>query len=463
MCGIVGIYGHPEAANIAYLCLYALQHRGQESAGIVTSTGDNIHQYKEMGLVADIFSREAIKKLPGNSSIGHVRYSTSGESERKNAQPFVIECKGGTLALAHNGNLTNALHLRASLEEKGAIFQSTMDSEVVMHLIATSRATSFKDKIIDALKKVEGAYSLVFLDEENMIAARDPLGFRPMVLGKLGDSYIVASETCALDLVEAKYLRDVEPGELIVFNKEGMSSFKPFENPKKRSFCIFEYIYFSRPDSDSFSRSVYEMRKGFGRQLAREHHVIADMVVIPVPDSGVPAAIGFAEESEIPFQLGLIRNHYIGRTFIEPESEIRNFGVKIKLNPVKKLLNGKRVVVVDDSIVRGTTSRKIVTMLRKAGAKEVHFRISSPPMAWPCFYGIDTPTWEELIASKKSVDEIRDFIGADSLGYLSYEGLYWFEKEQPREWYCDACFTGNYPTQLVDTPHIEKISRSVKG
>ena len=456
MCGIVGIYGHPEAANMAYLCLYALQHRGQESAGMATSTGDEIHQYRDMGLVADIFTRKVLEKLPGHSAIGHVRYSTAGESERKNSQPFVIEYRKGVLALAHNGNLTNANALRDKLEEDGSIFQSTMDSEAIMHLIALSQKKTFKDRIVDALGQVEGAYSLVFLDEKNLIAVRDQYGFRPLVLGKLDKAYVVASETCALDLVGATYERDVEPGEVLVINEKGLKSYRPFERPKKDCHCIFELIYFARPDSMAFGHSVYETRKGFGRQLAREHPIDADLVV-PVPDSGVPASIGYAEESGIPFQLGLVRNHYVGRTFIEPESEIRHFGVKIKLNPVKGYLEGKRVVVVDDSIVRGTTSKKIVTMLRKAGAKEVHVRISSPPTCWPCFYGIDTPTREELIASTKNLSQIKRFIGADSLGYLSHDGLYWFEKESRGEWYCDACFTGNYVTKLVDAPHIEKL------
>jgi amidophosphoribosyltransferase len=458
MCGIVGIYGHPEAAKLAYLCLYSLQHRGQESAGIATSTGDRIHRYIDMGLVADVFTRDKLERLQGESAIGHVRYSTTGNSEKSNAQPFVVESRGRMLALAHNGNLTNAAFLRDSLESDGSIFQTTMDSEVIMHFIAASKEQSFKNKIIEALKKVNGAYSLVFLDKDSMIVARDPYGFRPIVLGKLDGAIIAASETCALDLIGAEYIRDVEAGEVVVVDKNGINSFKPFDKPSKRSLCIFEYIYFSRPDSVSFSRSVYDMRRGFGRQLAREHPVDADMIV-PVPDSGIPAAIGYVEESGIPFQKGLVRNHYIGRTFIEPESEIRHFGVKIKLSPVRGLLEGKRVVVIDDSIVRGTTSKKIVSMIRRAGAAEVHVRISSPPTAWPCFYGIDTPTRKELVASKMSVEEIRDFITADSLGYLSYDGLYWFEKEKPGEWYCDACFTGNYPTQLLDAPHIEQIKK----
>lgn len=443
MCGIVGIFGNREAANLAYLCLHALQHRGQESAGIATSDGRQIFQHKAMGYVGDIFTAKNLAKLPGESAIGHVRYSTAGDSTLRNSQPFVIEYKKGSLALAHNGNLTNADSLRDELEGEGSIFQSTMDSEVIMHLIAVSKEKTFGDRIVAALKRVEGAYSLVFLNEESLIAVRDPRGYRPLVLGELGGTHIVASETCALDLIDARYIREIEPGELVVIDKNGIKSYKPFDKPKKSSLCIFEFIYFARPDSEVFLRSVYEMRKGFGAQLAREHPVDADMVV-PVPDSGVPAAIGYARESGIPFEMGIVRNHYVGRTFIEPENEIRHFGVKLKLNPDRKLMVGKKIVVIDDSIVRGTTSKKIVDMLKRAGAAEVHVRISSPPTAWPCYYGIDTPTREELIASKKSVEEIRKFIGAASLGYLSYDGLYWFEKEKAGEWYCDACFTGKY-------------------
>lgn len=457
MCGVVGIYGNPEAANLAYLCLYALQHRGQESAGIATSDGKRVHEHREMGLVADIFTRSVLRRLPGRSAIGHVRYSTAGESELKNAQPYVIKNRCGMLALAHNGNLTNARFIRDKLEENGSIFHSTMDSEVIMHLVAASKARTFEDKIADALRQVEGAYSLVFLNEECLIAARDPHGFRPLILGDLGGSVIIVSETCALDLIGAKFVREIEPGEMVVANKSGIKSFRPFETVKKKGHCIFEFIYFARPDSEVFSRSVYEMRKGFGRQLAKEHPVDADYVV-PVPDSGVPAAIGYSSESGIPFEMGLIRNHYVGRTFIEPEGEIRHFGVKIKLNPARNFLQDRSIIVVDDSIVRGTTSKKIIEMLKKAGARKIHMRISSPPTAWPCFYGIDTPTREELIASKKSLSEIQKFIGADSLGYLSYEGLYWFEKERPGEWYCDACFTSRYPTRLIDAPHIEKLA-----
>lgn len=452
MCGIVGIHNHSESSKIAYLCLYAQQHRGQESAGIVSSELGHFHQHKEMGLVADIFDTQKLSQLAGASAIGHVRYSTAGSSTIENAQPFVVNTKNGFLAIAHNGNLTNALTLRHELEDSGAIFQSTMDSEVIVHLIAREREGTLVERIARALRKVEGAYSLVFLAEDKLIAARDPRGVRPLVWGKLGNSWVVASESCALDLIDAIYIRQVHPGELIVFEKSGMSSFPDLLGAEKvkKAHCIFEYIYFARPDSHVFGRDVYPIRKGFGRQLAIEHPVDAD-VVIPVPDSGVPAAIGFAQQSNIPFEMGLIRNHYVGRTFIEPSNEIRHFGVRIKLNPVGEILAGKRVVVVDDSIVRGTTSMKIVKMLRRAGAKEVHLRISSPPVSWPCFYGIDTPTRDELIAPRQSVREICEFVTADSLGYLSHDGLYWFEKhEREREWFCDACFTGDYPINLTD-------------
>jgi len=454
MCGIVGINNHPEAAKIAYLCLYAQQHRGQESTGIVSTEGGHFHQLRAMGQVADSFDGERLARLAGKSAIGHVRYSTAGSSSIENAQPFVVNSRNGSLAIAHNGNLTNAVKLRGALELEGAIFQSTMDSEVIMHLIARQGAGKIVDRIAQALRQVEGAYSLVFLHNDVMVAARDPKGVRPLVIGQLGDSYVIVSETSALDLIDATYVREIRPGEMVLFEGGGMRSFDLLSNgDRKRAHCIFEYIYFSRPDSHVFDRDVYTIRQGFGRVLAREHPVEAD-VVVPVPDSGVPAAIGYSQESGIPFEMGLIRNHYVGRTFIEPENEIRHFGVRIKLNPVRETLAGKRVVVIDDSIVRGTTSMKIVKMIRRAGAKEVHVRISSPPTTWPCFYGIDTPTRKELIASRQSVEEIREYITADSLGYLSQDGLYWFEKKGEREWFCDACFTGNYPIPLTDTPEI---------
>lgn len=454
MCGIVGIYNHEEASNLAYLALHALQHRGQESAGIVSSDGERLYGYRRMGLVADIFTENVLKQVPGRNAIGHVRYSTTGMSELRNAQPFQVDYSRGALAVAHNGNLVNVRKIRGELEAHGSIFRSTMDTEVLIHLIAAARSSQLTDRIAEALHQVKGAFSLVFLTETRMVAVRDPFGWRPLVIGKLGDGYVVASETCALDLIEAEFVREVEPGELVMFDREGMRSFFPFAEQKKKAMCIFEFVYFAKPDSHIFGRDVYIMRKGFGRQLAKEHAVDAD-VVIPVPDSGVPSAIGYSEESGVPFQFGLIRNHYVGRTFIEPKQSIRHFGVKLKLNPVRDVLAGKRVIVVDDSIVRGTTSRKIVEMVRDAGAKEIHFRVSAPPTAWPCYYGIDTPTREELMASSQSVDEIRQYIGADTLGYLSQEGLYWFEKN-PGEWFCDACFTGNYPVPVEDLNDRQK-------
>lgn len=461
MCGIVGIYNHPEASNLAYLCLYALQHRGQECAGIVTSDGESLFQHREMGLVSDIFTKERLAKLPGKNAIGHVRYSTSGESSLKNAYPFVIKYAHGWLSVAHNGNLTNYKTMREQLEKDGSIFQATVDSEVVMHLVAKGGNEPLETRLMSALKKVKGSYSFVFLTETRMIAARDPKGFRPMVLGKLGEGYVVASETCALDLVGAQFIREVDPGEMIIFDEKGMRSIRVYPDDKKKAHCIFEYIYFARPDSFMFGRNVYEMRIGFGKELAKEHPVDAD-IVVPVPDSGVPAAIGYSEQSGIPFQMGLIRNHYVGRTFIEPKQEIRHFGVKIKLNPIKEVLKGKKVVIVDDSIVRGTTTMKIVKMLKDCGAKEVHVRISAPPTTWPCFYGINTPTREELIGSFKTVDEIRKYIGADSLGYLSQESLYWFDKTSPKEWFCDACFTGDYPEELDDAREIYETAKKRK-
>ena len=440
-CGVFGVYGHPDAANLAYLGLYALQHRGQESAGIVSTDGKKLYSQKSMGLVADIFTEERIKKLPGHAAIGHNRYSTTGDSISINIQPILVNFALGGLAVAHNGNLVNASLLKAELEAYGSIFQSTMDSEVIIHLIAQSRMATLHERIVDALQHLQGSYSLLLLAEDELIGVRDSHGFRPLVLGKLGDGYVLASETCALDLIEATYVREVEPGEMIMINAQGVTSSFPFKQAAF-SHCIFEFIYFARPDSIVFGQNVYSIRKEFGRQLARETGVEAD-VVIPVPDSGVPAALGFAEESGIPFGLGLIRNHYVGRTFIEPRQSIRHFGVKIKLNPVKDVLRDKRVVVVDDSIVRGTTSKKIIKMIRNAGAREIHMRISSPPTTHPCYYGIDTPTRQELIASSHSVEEIRRYITADTLGYITLDGV---RKVVDRPMnYCAACFCGDYP------------------
>ena len=456
-CGVVGVYGHPEAANLAYLSLYALQHRGQESAGIVSSDGEGLIAHRQLGLVADVFNEEIIKRLRGSLAIGHNRYSTTGENHLKNAQPIVVEYAQGPMAVAHNGNLVNAQILRDELEACGSIFQSTSDTEVVIHLIATSKEKGLTARIIDALSRVRGAYSLAFLTLDRMIAARDPMGFRPLVIGRLKsapEGYVVASETCALDLIEADYVREVEPGEIVIFSSQGVESLKPFA-PSREAKCIFEYVYFSRPDSNLYGRNVYQVRKAFGRQLARDNPVEADLVT-PVPDSGVPAAIGYAEEAKLPLEFGLIRNHYVGRTFIEPRQSIRHFGVKIKLNAQREVLQGKRVVVVDDSIVRGTTSRKIIRMLRDAGAREVHMRISSPPTTGSCYYGIDTPTRRELIASSHSIEEIRKFIGADSLAYLSVEGMYAVFNSD-RRGFCDACFSGNYPVHFEDEGHTRQL------
>ncbi|MBI5888595.1 MAG: amidophosphoribosyltransferase [Deltaproteobacteria bacterium] len=442
-CGVFGIFGNPEAANMAYLGLYALQHRGQESAGIVSSDGSRLYSHKGMGIVADVFSEDYIHRLPGSAAIGHVRYSTTGESHIRNAQPFVIEYSRGNIAVAHNGNIVNAQLLRAEFEAYGALFQSSMDTEVIVHLIASCKDRSLLDRITYALRRLKGSYSLLFLTEDTMVAARDPSGFRPLCLGRHKGAWVAASETCAFDLIEAEYVREIEPGEIVVINKDGMASYKPFASQPYTP-CVFEFIYFARPDSTIFGANVYNIRKKLGAMLAREHGVRAD-IVIPVPDSGVPAAIGYAEESGLPFELGLVRNHYVGRTFIEPKDSIRHFGVKIKLNAVKDVIRGRRVVVVDDSVVRGTTSRKIIKMIRSAGAKELHLRISSPPTVCPCFYGIDTPRREELIAAKHTLEEIREFVTSDTLGYLSIEGLYRAVGEDGGRTFCDACFTGNYP------------------
>jgi amidophosphoribosyltransferase len=448
-CGVVGIYGHPEASNLVYLSLYALQHRGQEAAGIVSARGEALIAHRSLGLVADVFNEEIIRKLGGNAAIGHNRYSTSGQTLLKNTQPLIVEYGHGPLAVAHNGNLVNAAELRLRLQEQGSIFQSTVDTEVIVHLIAASRGERTIDRVISALAEVRGAYSLVFLTPHELIAARDPQGFRPLALGRIKNSVVVASETCALDLIGAEYERELEPGEVLRASAEGVESFRPFPAAPRTS-CIFEYIYFARPDSRVYGRNVYEVRKELGRQLAREQPAPAD-IIIPVPDSGVPAALGYAEQAQLRYEMGLVRNHYVGRTFIEPRNAIRHFGVKIKLNAQSEVLAGKRIVIVDDSIVRGTTSRKIVTMVRNAGASEVHMRISSPPTTGPCFYGVDTPTKEELIASSHSVEEMREFIGADSLGFLSDRGLYSFLQPSERNGFCAACFTGHYPLPVSDT------------
>jgi amidophosphoribosyltransferase len=449
-CGVFGIFGHEEAARLTYLGLYSLQHRGQESAGIVSSDGQKLHAERGMGHVSDIFREENLTRLQGNSAIGHVRYSTAGKVSINEAQPFSVKCSFGQIALCHNGNLPDATEARLSLESEGAIFSSTSDTEVVLHRIARSRAANLIDAISESLIEDEGAFSMLFATPEAIIAVRDPRGFRPLCLGRLGETTVFASETCAFDLIGAEYIRDVEPGELVIVDRKGLHSLHPF--PKKPiRHCIFEHVYFSRPDSIVFGRSVNKSRHLLGRYLARECPADADLVV-PVPDSGVAAAIGFASESGLKFRFGLVRNHYIGRTFIEPRSQIRGFGVKIKLNPVRDLIEGRRVVLIDDSIVRGTTSQKIVKMVRDAGAREVHMRISCPPTIGPCYYGVDTPTHEELIAAQYSIEEICRFIGADSLGYLSMKGLLGAcgeAGEDPNESrFCTACYTGSYPTPL---------------
>ncbi|HYA62525.1 MAG TPA: amidophosphoribosyltransferase [Candidatus Sulfotelmatobacter sp.] len=450
-CGVFGVFGHPEAANLTYLGLYALQHRGQESAGIVASLGGDLNMHRAMGEVEEIFQPRVLAKLAGSSAIGHTRYSTAGDKALLNAQPILVDCSKGKIAVAHNGNLTNAGEWRRKLEHRGSIFQANSDTEVIVHLIARSLARNFSGALGDALNQLEGAYSLLVLTPDELYAVRDPRGFRPLVLAKLpsgenGDAWLVASETCAFDLLNGQYVREVQPGEMLRISRAGLESIR-FSPPKPHQFCIFEHVYFSRPDSIIFSRSVNESREMLGRLLAREHPVEADMIV-PIPDSGVPAAIGFALESKIAFRMGLIRNHYIGRTFIEPSQAIRNFGVKLKLNPVRELIAGKRVVLVDDSIVRGTTSRKLVRMVREAGAKEVHMRISCPPTISPCYYGVDTPTREELIASANSPEEIRKYLGADSLGYLSLPGLRQAVDDTEGD-FCTSCYTGVYPTDLV--------------
>jgi len=443
-CGIFGIVGHEEAARLAYLGLYALQHRGQESAGIACSDGRKLYLHQGMGYVADVFDEDSLNTLTGSSAIGHVRYSTAGESQLTNAQPILIDCWRGQIALAHNGNLVNAAQLRRELERDGAIFHTTSDSEVVLHLVSRSKRRTLLEALIEALRLVQGAYSLLVQTPEYLLVARDPHGFRPLCIGRVDGRYVFASETCALDLIDAEYVRDVAPGEVIWVQDDTLEFCFPLPK-EKPAFCIFEHIYFSRPDSLVFGRTVNTSRRLLGKLLAREHPAVAD-VVVPVPDSGVTAGIGFSEESGLPLEFGLIRNHYVGRTFIEPKQSIRNFGVKVKLNPIREILVGKRVVLVDDSIVRGTTSRKIVQIIRQAGAREIHVRITSPPIVGPCHYGIDTPTKRELIGANKSAEEIREFIGADSLGYLSLESLRQAVEDGDR--FCTACFTDRYPTEV---------------
>ena len=444
-CGVFGIFGHPEAANMTYLGLYALQHRGQESAGIAASDGEQVRVSRAMGYVADTFDGEALEQLPGALAIGHVRYSTAGESKLSNAQPILIDCAHGQIAICHNGNLVNAGELRNDLVRQGSIFQSSSDTEVVLHLYARSKALSVEDAVVESVSQVQGAFSLVMLTRDRLIAVRDPHGFRPLALGRLDDAVVICSETCAMDLIGATYVRDVEPGEVLVVSAEGMRSIRPFL-PAPLAHCVFEHVYFARPDSYVFGKSVNEVRTELGRILAREQPVAAD-VVVPVPDSGVCAAMGYAEQSGVPLRMGLIRNHYVGRTFIQPQASIRHFGVKVKLNPVKSILEGRRVILVDDSIVRGTTSRKIVKMVRAAGAKEVHVRISCPPTISPCFYGVDTPQRSELIGATHTLEEIRAFLEADSVEYLSLDGLLSAVGTE-RGSYCSSCYTGRYPVAI---------------
>jgi amidophosphoribosyltransferase len=446
-CGVFGIVGHHDAARHTYLGLYGLQHRGQESAGIVTTDGSQLYRARGMGYVADVFRAETLERLPGMSAIGHVRYSTSGESAMINAQPILTESWRGPIAIAHNGNLVNADTVRRRLESEGAIFQSTSDTEVILHLLARSPKEDLDSALLDVLRYVRGAYSLLMLTPTELYAVRDPHGVRPLCLGQMNGAYVVASETCAFDLIGATYLRDVQPGQVLRISKDGIQTYS-FGAGAQLAHCIFEHVYFSRPDSRVFERSVHRSRHEMGRQLAIECPVEAD-VVVPVPDSGVTAALGYAKESGIPFDFGLIRNHYVGRTFIEPKQSIRHFGVKVKLNPVKDILTGRRVILIDDSIVRGTTSRKIVEMVRSAGAAEVHLRISSPPTIGPCHYGIDTPTESELIANRKTLQEIEEFTTADSLGYLSLEGLR--KAVGADSTFCCACFDQSYPIPLEKT------------
>jgi amidophosphoribosyltransferase len=453
MCAIFGIYGHKDAASLTYLGLYALQHRGEESAGIVVSNGKKVRAHKGMGLVSDVFNQETLRGMRGELAIGHTRYSTTGSSSSKNIQPFLFNHKNNRIAIAHNGNIINALGLRNAMEEKGSIFQTTMDTEVIAHLIASSEGRDFRTNIIESLSQVRGAYSLVMMFNDVLVGARDPYGFRPLCLGKLNDSYILAGETCALDLIGARYIREVAPGEVVFIGKNGLEAVRPFPRTVHRM-CIFEYVYFARPDSNIFGRNVYLTRKELGRHLAREAPVDCDFVM-PVPDSGNYAAIGFAQESDIPLEDGLIRNHYVGRTFIQPTQFIRDFRVKVKLNPIRDVLRGKRVVVIEDSIVRGTTSRIRVKTLRAVGTKQVHMRVSCPPLRFPCYFGIDFPTQKELIAARHSVKWISDFLGVDSLEYLSKEEML-NSMPLPKEEFCTACFDGNY----VMCPH-KKIRKEI--
>jgi amidophosphoribosyltransferase len=465
MCGVFGIHGHEEAANIAYLGMHALQHRGQESAGLVAVQPEDgrLRRHVAMGLVSDVFNRDTLAKLPGRMAIGHVRYSTAGSSELRNAQPFLFEYAGGQVSIAHNGNLVNAEELRAELEALGSIFQTSSDTEVIIHLMARAKDPDVLGKLTTALKRVRGAFSLIVLTHDGrMFGARDPNGFRPLVIGRLKDAFVLSSETCSFDLIEAEYIREVEPGEIVMIEKGGMTSHR-IPGPIESRFCVFEHVYFARPDSLVNGKSVYRARERMGEKLAQECPAVGD-VVIPVPDSGVPAAIGYSKESGVPFEMGLIRSHYVGRTFIEPQDSIRHFGVRLKLSPVRSVVDGKRVIVVDDSLVRGTTSRKIVKMLRGAGAREVHLRISAPPTTNPCFYGIDTPNRAELVAASHTIEEIGRYVTCDSIGYLSHEGMMssvnaTLDAHGDGIGYCSACFTGRYPVALGSSDLVQLRSR----
>lgn len=443
-CGVFGVFGHDDAAKLTYFGLYALQHRGQESAGIITSTGKSIHEYKGMGLVPEIFNEPILNRLYGDMAVGHVRYSTTGSSIAKNAQPFVASYAHKSLAIAHNGNLTNARQLRNDLEGEGSIFQTTMDSEIIVHLLARNLQQGLEDALVKAVSRIRGAYSCVLMTQDALIAFRDPNGFRPLCLGTLNGGYIVASETCALDLIDARYVRDVDPGEILIIDKEGVKSIRPFPE-RKKSFCIFEFIYFARPDSNIFGQNVYSVRKRLGEKLAQEYRLEADFAM-PFPDSGNYASIGFCQGSGIPLEMGVIRNHYIGRTFIEPVQSMRDFGVKVKLNPVKEILDRKRVVIVEDSIIRGTTSKMRIKTLREAGAKEIHMVVSCPPHRYPCYYGIDFSTKGELIACHHTVEQVKDYIGLDSLCYLSIPGMLEATRLDQND-FCLACFDGKYPVE----------------
>lgn len=458
-CGVFGIYNHPDAARLTYLGLFALQHRGEEAAGICTSDGSQLYLHKNQGQVGDVFQEDTFAKLPGKNAIGHVRYSTTGSSSLVNAQPYKVEYSRGEVAVAHNGNLVNAQILRAELEAYGSIFGSTMDSEIFVHLMANPTHRTVEDSVVESVKRVRGAYSLLILTQEKLFAVRDPQGFRPLCYGKVGQSYVVASETCAFDLIEADFIRELAPGEVLVIDEQGPRSFFPFkDSPQRKAHCIFEHVYFARPDSTIFGDNVGLVREKLGRNLAKEHPAKAD-IVIPVPDSGNFAAMGFSKESGIPLGHGFIRNHYIGRTFISPSQASRSLKVKIKLNPIKEVVDGKRVVVVDDSIVRGNTAKSRVRLLRKAGAKEVHMRISCPPHVSPCFYGIDFPSKSELLANNNTMDEIKKFLEVDSIGYLSLDGML-TAATQPADHFCSACFTGKYPTPVSD--EVDKLKLEKK-